>query len=114
MTLQNKLREIGDALAGVAEHCYHYRRPQMDAPYLVWTETGEGSDMSAGDEKEYQVIGGQAAYFTHQEFDPAVDAIQKQLSRLCVGWSLTDVNYDEETDLTEYLWDFEAACDIEE
>lgn len=114
MTLQNKLQEIGTALAGVVQHCYHYRRPKMQAPYLVWTETGEGAEMAAGDEKEYQVVSGQAAYYTAVEYDPAVDSIQQQLSRLCVGWDLSDVNYDQETNLIEYLWTFEAACDIED
>lgn len=114
MTLQSKLQEIGTALAAVTTNCYHYRRPKMQAPFLVWTETGEGAELAAGDEKEQQVISGQAAYYTRTEYDVTVDLIQQKLAQLCVGWDLSDVNYDQDTNLIEYLWTFEAACEVEE
>ena len=38
----NYLKQIGEALDSIeGVNAYHYWRPQMQAPYIVWAEDGE-------------------------------------------------------------------------
>ena len=45
--------------------------------------------------------------YTRQEFDPAVDQIQEGLNTSeGVGWVLSSVQYEDETNLIHYEWTF--------
>lgn len=43
MSIQASLREFGTALRSLEGqyNVYHYWRPQMATPFIVWAETGE-------------------------------------------------------------------------
>lgn len=108
-SLQSKLKTIGDALAGVSVNCYHYYRPKMDAPFIVWSEDAESSALSADDKKGEQAVSGWIDYYTLTEYDPVIDAIQEVLNGLPIGWRLNSVDYEDETNLIHYSWAFEVG-----
>lgn len=107
MTLQNKLQGLGDALSAAIPNTYHYWRPKMDPPFLVWREDGENG-LSADSRKAEQAVTGTADYFTRTEYDPAIDTVQAALDAHGASWSLVSVDFEEETNLIHYSWDWEV------
>lgn len=111
ISLQNKLKQMGDAFAAVTEKCYHYFRPIKDVPCIIWAEDGEAVSFHAGNRKACQNISGSTDLYTKTEFDPLCDAVQEALENLGVAWSLNSVQYEEETNLIHYEWVWEVATD---
>lgn len=132
MTLQTKLSRIGSALVTAltgqlpdnvevltkdipVHYCdvYHYWRPQMQAPFCVWAEDGEGTSFHADDKKQEQVVTGFVDYYTKTEYDSALDVIQDTLNTLMslipFAWVLNSVQYEEDTNLIHYEWRWELA-----
>lgn len=109
MTSQERLKTIGDALAALGARCYHYWRPKMRPPFIVWAEDGQDAALWAGNRMTEQTLGGGVHYFTQTEYDPMFDAIQKTLGTLGLGWALESVQYEEETNLIHYEWRWGAA-----
>lgn len=106
-SLQSKIQRIGTLLAGVTESCYHYHRPQMSAPYILWAEDSEDTGFSGDNRKSEQRIHGVAHYYTPTEYDSTVDDIQDALNDADrVSFQLTDVQYEEETELIHFTWDW--------
>ena len=108
MSIQNKLRAVRDALVGVTDKCYHYRRPPA-APksnYIIWAEDSEDGSFDGDNRKQEQQIHGTVDYFTLKEFDPMVDAIQEALLIPCAGYRLNSVQYEDDTNLIHYEWEF--------
>ena len=57
--------------------------------------------------EEQQQVRGTIDLYTLQEFDPAVDLIQEALNTSeGVGWVLSSVQYEDETNLIHYEWTF--------
>lgn len=109
--MMSQLRKIRDALTSIEGlTVYHYWHPRLNAPYCIWAEDGEGESLHTGNHKTEQVITGTIDYFTHVDFDETVDSIQDALNNLenC-GWELSSVQYEEDTNLIHYEWDFEIA-----
>lgn len=107
MTLTQKLEHIGTALAGAVPNTYHYWRPQMQEPFCVWAEDGEGSNHWSDNAKGEQSISGYVDYYTRTEYDPAIDAIQdvmKGITAFPFGWSLYTVDFEDDTNLIHYQW----------
>lgn len=109
MTLQNKLRQIGEALAEVTPCCYHYWRPVKDVPCLIWAEDGEDDAANADNHKTEQAIGGTVDFFTRTEFDPLLDDVQEALDGLGIAWQLESVQFEDETNLIHYEWRWSVA-----
>lgn len=105
MTLNDKLKRIRDAFANAAPNVYHYWRENKSFPCIVWQEDGENA-FEASNRKEEQGITGTLDYFTKMEFDPAVDEIQIIFNMLGIGWSLKSVQYEEETNMIHYEWEW--------
>lgn len=106
-SLQSKIQTIGTILSAVSVSCYHYFRPQMSAPYIVWAEDSEDDGFEADNHKVEQRIHGTADYFTKTEYDPVVDSIQNALDGAeNVSFGLTSVEYEDETELIHYTWDW--------
>lgn len=111
-SLHSKIAPVGealvDALGGIV---YHYWRPRLPAPYCVWAEDGEDSDLDADGYKAEQAISGYVDYYTKQDKDPAVDAIQEALNGIGGGflWRLDSVQYEDETNLIHYQWTWGMA-----
>lgn len=107
--MNSKLMKIRDALVSVNGFpVYHYWRTVKDVPYCIWQEDGEGESIHSDNHKEEQVITGTIDYFTRKEYDENFEAIQRVLNELenC-GWNLSSVQYEEETNLIHYEWNFQ-------
>lgn len=108
-SIQDKLKWIGDNLAGISENCYHYWRAEKRFPCIIWQENAEAGDLKADNRKAAQKISGTIDYFTGKEFDPVVDEIQKLLEGMeAVTWSLNSIQYEDQTNLIHYEWLFEV------
>ena len=109
--MQEKLSKIKDALTSIENlKVYHYWRPRLQAPYLIWAEEGEGDSLWTSNHLQEQVIKGTVDYFTKTELDPIVDTIQEKLNGVeSLGWNLEAVQYEDETNLIHYSWYFEIA-----
>ena len=107
MTLSEKLNTLAGMYAAVEGlACYHYWRPRLDAPFLVWAEDS-GDNLQAGNHAIAQALHGTTDYFTHTENDPMIDAVQEAQNGLDgLYWRLNSVQYEEETGLIHYEWDW--------
>lgn len=109
MMLSDKIKRVRDAFAQLdGINLYHYWRPKMEPPFLVWQETGEATSFDANNSKREQAIEGSADYYTLTEYDATIDAIQDALNGLGVGWVLTSVDYEDETNLIHYSWTWQV------
>ena len=106
MSLQNKLQQFGTAFAQLTTNVYHYWRPVKNPPCIIWAETGEENSFHANNRKKEQRIIGTVDLFTKTEFDTLVDQIQETLENLGVTWSLEAVQYEDDTDLIHYTWNW--------
>ena len=111
MSLQNKLQQIGTALSGVTTNCYHYWRFKKDYPCIVWAETAEEYSFNSDNHKTIQRIIGTVDLFTHTEFDTLIDTVQTTLDSLQMTWGLESVQYEEETNLIHYQWNWGVTFD---
>lgn len=119
MTLQQKLKRIGDALVnGLTVNgkplcgVYHYWRPQMESPFCVWAEDGEDTAASADNHKQEQAVSGFVDYYTKTEYDGIIDTIQNILNGITgfpFGWRLASVQYEDDTNLIHYQWTWSVA-----
>lgn len=106
-----KLQKIRDALVSIdGLVVYHYWHPNLNAPYCIWAEDGEGDSLHTNNHKSEQVITGTIDYFTRTEFDDNFEKIQCALNNLenC-GWMLNSVQYEDETNLIHYEWAFQIV-----
>lgn len=101
-----KVRDCLNTIDGVK--FYHYRRPNnVKTSYGVWAEDGEQMPFNANNKKAEQQIHGVIDYFTLKEYDIIVDKVQEALESLeGASWFLSDVSYEDETNLIHYLWEF--------
>ena len=109
--MQEKLSKIKDALTSIENlKVYHYWRPRLQAPYLIWAEEGEGDSLWTSNHLQEQIITGTVDYFTKTELDPVVDEIQEKLNGVeGLGWNLDTVMYEDENNLIHFSWNFEIA-----
>ena len=112
-SIQSKLQYVGKAFSEAVPASYHYFRLPDRFPCLVWQEDGENGSFHANNHKEEQAIHGTTDYFTQTEWDPAVDLIQATLENIGAAWTLNSVQYEEETRLIHYEWDW-TVIDVEE
>lgn len=106
MTLNEKLKKIRDVLSELDIDVYHYDANDSKAEYIVWSESGESSAMSADNAKQEQCINGTIDLYTHKEYNPIVDAVQNQLNDNMISFMLISVQYEDETKLIHYEWEF--------
>lgn len=106
MNLTAKLKKLRDALTGLQVSVYHYRRAKMSPPFVVWQEDGESDSFYADNSKREQPVSGTLDYFTRTEYDETVDEIQQRLEKACASWQLLSVQYEEETGLIHYEWEW--------
>lgn len=109
MNLQ--LKKIRDALVSIDNlKVYHYWRTNIEPPYCIWQEDGEGDSFWDSNHQSEQVITGTIDYFTLIEFDNTVEKIQTVLNSIenC-GWKLNSVSYEEDTNFIHFEWNFEIV-----
>lgn len=110
-SIQNNLLAVRDALVGVTDACYHYRRPPSAEKnkYIIWAEDSEDGSFDGDNRKQEQQIHGTVDYFTLTEFDETVDGIQEALWAAGIGFRLNSVQYEDDTNLIHYEWEFWVA-----
>lgn len=109
--LQTKLKILRDALVGISSKVkvYHYWRPNLKAPFIIWAEDGEDGSLNTGNHKVQQGIHGVIDFYTKTEYDETFDAIQSVLDDLTdQGFSFRwdDTDYEDETNLIHHSWDW--------
>ena len=108
MTLQNKLRTLYEPFLTLSCDVRHFKR-QFNFPYVVWAEDGESDSFDSDNRKTEQTITGTVDLFTKTEFDPLADDVQRILDEEGVAWSLTTVQYEDDTNLIHYTWRWEIS-----
>lgn len=105
------LKRLRDALTSInGLDVYHYWRPRLQAPFLVWAEDGEDSALHTSNHKAEQGISGTIDYYTKTEYDTMVETIQEKLNTVeNLGWRLNSVQFEDETNLIHYEWTFSIA-----
>ena len=103
MSYRERLESIGTALAAAVPNTYHYFRPNLQPPFCIWAEES-GSSFTADNKTVEHAPTGTVDYFSKQEYDPALDAIESTLSGLGLIWALNSVQYEDETKLIHHEW----------
>ena len=99
---------IENALLSVMDNVYHYEALGAKAPYIVWAEDSETTNVSADNKKVFQTIQGTIDYYTYTGNDENLSKIQQALNDAEISFSLNTIEYEDETTLTHYEWIFEA------
>ena len=107
-SVNEKLKRFRDEMNTLpTDNVSHYKRPGKNKPqYVVWQEDGSGTDGWFNNHMGEQQIHGTIDLFTLQEYDILVDEIQERLNNLNAGWSLQSVQYEDETNLIHYEWEW--------
>lgn len=101
------MKSLRDALVSLTEKTYHYTAPpNTDPAYIVWKEDGS-NDLTASNIHAEKAWTGVVDLYTNQEFDPLVDGVPKVFERVGAAYNLVSVDYEEETGLIHYSWDWE-------
>lgn len=115
MTLQSKLIDFATRLYSAVTSAvpgfsavYHHRRPDdlQTSPWIVWAEDAEEDSFYGSTKYEFQVHGWVDLY-TSRDLDPLCDVIQNALDGMehC-RWRLNSVQYEDETGLIHYSWEW--------
>lgn len=112
-SLQTNLKKISEALNTTSANgrVYHYTRPKDPGKsWVVWAEDSEAVSFRADNYKHEQQIHGTIDAFTQKEYDPLLDEIQEALNNLQnVAWALLSVQYEDDTKLIHYEWEFNVV-----
>ncbi len=88
------------------DYVFHYFKPaSVQAPYAVWIEQND-DDFHSDDQKAERCLEGIIDFYTLEEGDTRVDAIETALQSMSASWSLTAVQYEEDTALIHFSWDW--------
>lgn len=114
MAIQEKLKKIHNTLMALSiasnagdKKVYHYWRPRLSAPYLIWAEDGP-ADYYISDNRHSEIsIHGTLDYFTKEEYDPVFDEIEAKLTELFESrWRWLSTQYEDGTGLIHHEWEF--------
>lgn len=95
------------AHTAVTDQVSHMER--MDSRrYFVWQEDGADDLVADGDHVE-RIVTGFTDLFTRLEFDPWAQELGKSFDEQGVAWSLRDVQFEEDTGITHYTWDWSVS-----
>ncbi|HHY28088.1 MAG TPA: hypothetical protein GX523_15335 [Desulfitobacterium dehalogenans] len=103
------LDNIRDALLTVTENVGHYEAFKKTDQYIVWAEDG-GYSGHGDNRSTTKVVTGTIDYFTKNEGDPNVEAIQNALDSIDIAWSMNSIQYEDKTGFLHYEWVFEVVC----
>lgn len=110
MSLQTRIRNFYQGLAGLNINCFHYFAPSgAKAPYIVWNEDSEDVSFDADNHKVRQSISGFVELFTKTEFDSRFDTIQSFLDGFeNLSWTWEATQYGDPTNgddnLIHHTW----------
>lgn len=114
MSIQSSLRSFGTDLRTLADgnityNVYHYWRPQMATPFIVWAETGEADGLHADNRKGEVLFSVTVDVYTQSEFDPLLDRVFEFFNGREIPFSLDNVDYEEDTKVIHYSFTCEMA-----
>lgn len=99
--------KIVAAHTSVTDQVSHLERMQTKR-YFVWQEDGE-NNLHADDAIVEKAVTGFTDLFTTVEFDPWADHIENAFDHYGLAWSLRGVQYEEDTGIIHYTWDWEVT-----
>ena len=110
LNLNSTLQYFSEVITSATSRAWHYHKPEREAfPYAIWTEFAEENSLHASNVKKIQPIGILLDYFTQTEFDETIDTIQETLNSADrVAFELTDIQYEEESNVIHYSWTVEV------
>ena len=101
------MEELKNALVALTEECHHfYAPPNTEPAYIVWKEDGR-NDLAANNAHEEKAWTGTVELYTRNDNDPLVSGIDNALDSVGAVWSLISVDYEYESGLIHYSWDWE-------
>lgn len=105
------LQQVKEALLTVidAGKLYHLEALKAEYPYCIWAEDGGGEQQNGDNYMLLQSVQGTIDYYTRDEYDPVVDAIQSALKAARISFYLNSVQYEDETKATHWEWVFEVS-----
>ena len=105
--ISTKLKIVRNTLTAVSKKVYHYARPSDITDCILWSEDAEDNSFDANNGKQEQIIHGTIDFFTKTEYHKTIDDIQSALTASPrIGWNLSSVQYEDETNLIHYEWEF--------
>lgn len=111
--IQSTLRDFGLALRSLdvqtPYNVYHYWRPMMEAPFIVWQETGETEGLSADNKRAEAVMRITVDVYTKTEFDDLLDKVYEFLNDNGIAFVLDSVDFEETTKVIHYRFNCELA-----
>lgn len=109
-SLQDKLKKLYTTLAEALDCEVSHYEASTAIPRCIWTEDGESAELgfTADNRKQEQGISGIIDFYTQTEFDPLVDDIQEILDMTYAAWHLEKVQFEDETRLIHYQWQWEV------
>ena len=102
------INKVMNALNTVSENVYHYHAYNQDDKYIVWAEDA-AKNISGNNKMQDAIIQGTVDYFTKEEFDEKIIAIEEALNNAEIAFYLNSVQYEEETGYIHYEWVFEVV-----
>lgn len=88
------------------DYVFHYFKPaSVQAPYAVWIEQND-SDFHSDNSKAERCLEAIIDFYTKDEADVRIDAIETALQSMGASWSLSAVQYEEDTALIHFSWDW--------
>lgn len=113
MSITNSLRRFGEGLrtlgAGHEYNVFHYWRPLMSTPFVVWRETGERDTFHSDNRKSEIIMSIDVDVFTTDEFDPLIDAVFDYLNGNSIPFTIENVEFETDTKVIHYAINCEMA-----
>ncbi|MEG1106503.1 MAG: hypothetical protein RSD63_08695 [Eubacterium sp.] len=103
-----QLTKVKEALLTVTNNVYHQCANGASGNYIVWQEDSAGETMFGNGNMEERAIEGTIDFFTKNEFDKKIEAIEKALTQGSVFFKLNAIQFEEDTGYTHYEWIFEV------
>ena len=102
--INERLKAFRDILKECDSKVYHYVAPATIKRYVLWKEDGASSSLYGDDKKQEQALDITVDFFTDTEYDDTVDILQCLFNANNISYTLTDCDYEYETNLIHYQW----------
>lgn len=111
--IQSSLRQFGIDLRHLdiqtTYNVYHYWRPMMQTPFIVWAEDGEADDFHSDNRKSEVLMNVSVDVYTKEEFDPLLDKVFNFLNESGIPFTIDSVDFEEDTGIIHYAFSCEMA-----
>lgn len=105
-SIHSRLSELSSELGDINATVLHYWHPRQQAPYILWQEDSCETFKADNKSCEFKWVGVVDLY-TQTEFDGLLDDIIEALEEVHATWTISSVDFEEETKLIHYTVDWE-------